>query len=452
MTTQTNAQIIAKELYAAGVRYVFGQPGGEVVDLIEAMAQEGIEFVLMGHESAAALAAATLGLATGVPGVCLATLGPGACNFTLGIADAYLDRHPLLAISARTPDDPTWYNHQRLPLNEMFEPITKDSISLTDHACDEQIQYAIQTALTPPCGPVYLTIPGPVAVQPPNPNGWLGQKGHFNIPSEPEEIAAIAVALNQAKRPVVVVGLALDQHKDGAALREFLRVTGLPYGDTPKTKGLVDPHNEWFMGTFVSASGDAIINQAIRESDCILGIGYDPVETTYDWHLGENYHSVANTSTAFGSFNPDEAIGDVTELLTTLQDQYDGSPGVAPGRHRQVAGRGGCQYCARCRSRRPRSGSPDHRPGLAGIFAGGGPANRRYRSAQNDLCPSLANQHPPQPLCLQRPLLNGGGPARCDCLGSTRPGGVRWSVCWVTAASTQWYRSWKRYNAWASTR
>ena len=73
---QTVAEVIADELYQAGVRTVFGQPGGEVVDLMEAMAQRGIEFVLMGLESGAALAAATLGQATGVPGVCLATLGP----------------------------------------------------------------------------------------------------------------------------------------------------------------------------------------------------------------------------------------------------------------------------------------------------------------------------------------------------------------------------------------
>ncbi|MEM7343397.1 MAG: thiamine pyrophosphate-binding protein [Chloroflexota bacterium] len=331
MTDQTNAQIIAKELYAAGVRYVFGQPGGEVVELIEAMAQEGVEFVLMGHESAAALAAATLGLATGIPGVCLTTLGPGACNLTLGLGDAWLDRHPMLAISARTPDDVPWYNHQRLPLNEMFAPITKASIELTDEGCGEQLREAIELSLTPPYGPVYLTIPGPVAALPPAQREMV-----VNDPPSPPEIAqplpdestfeVISTRLNQAKRPIVVIGIALDQQKDGAALRDFLAVSGLPYADTPKTKGLVDPNSPAYLGTYLSASGDRVINRTIQESDCILGIGYDPVETTYDWQLGDTYYSIANYSTAFGSFTPAEVVGDVTALLNTLQEQYDGTP------------------------------------------------------------------------------------------------------------------------------
>ncbi|HLF88991.1 MAG TPA: thiamine pyrophosphate-binding protein, partial [Anaerolineales bacterium] len=327
----TNAQIIAQELYDAGVRYVFGHPGGEVVELIEALAQAGIEFVLMGHESAAALAAGTLGHATGVPGVCLATLGPGASNLTLGIAEAWLERHPLLAISARTPDNKSWYNHQHLPLNELFAPITKESIALTDHACDEQIRYAIGAALTPPRGPVYLSLPGDVAASPPNPTGSISQTMYFTRPTDLEKLTPIAEALNRAKRPVAVMGIALDQRQDALAVRDFLVATGLPYADTPKTKGLADPDGVGYLGTFLSSSGASILNQVIGESDCILGIGYDPVESTYPWHLGDNYYAITHESAAFGSFWPrNEATGDVSELLRSLQAQYDGIPDWKP--------------------------------------------------------------------------------------------------------------------------
>ncbi len=331
MTQQTNAEIIAKELYEAGVRYVFGQPGGEVVDLMEALAQAGIEFVLMGHESAAALAAGTMGWATDIPGVCLTTLGPGACNLTLGLGEALLERHPLLAISARTDDEAPWYNHQRLPLNEMFTPISKDSIALTAHACDEQLQYALAKALHPPCGPVYLSLPGPVAAQPPNPHGSISQTMDVAPETDEAMLSTIAEAVNKAKRPVVVVGLALDQRQDVAAVRDFLANTGLPYADSPKIKGLVDPHASGYLGTYLSASGDSIINQTIAQSDCILGIGFDPVETTYDWHLAENYYSVAQFSTAFGSFMPaHEVLGDVSALLRTLQEQFEATPDWQP--------------------------------------------------------------------------------------------------------------------------
>lgn len=82
------AATIAETLHEGGVRYVFGHPGGEVVDLIEALEKAGIRFVLTGREAAAAFMASTVGRLTGTPGVCLATLGPGACNLVLGVGAA----------------------------------------------------------------------------------------------------------------------------------------------------------------------------------------------------------------------------------------------------------------------------------------------------------------------------------------------------------------------------
>ena len=125
------ADVLAKELYAAGIRYVFGHPGGEVVDLIEALARHNIEFILVGHDSAAAVMAATIGRITGIPGACLSTLGPGACNLLLGIGSALLDRDPMLAISARSASDVSRKNQkQDIPLNDIFEPASKWSEAL----------------------------------------------------------------------------------------------------------------------------------------------------------------------------------------------------------------------------------------------------------------------------------------------------------------------------------
>lgn len=326
MNTQTNAQIIAQTLYEAGVRTVFGQPGGEVVELIEAMAQVGIEFVLMGHESAAALAAGTLGAATGVPGVCLSTLGPGACNLTLGIAEAWLERHPLLALSAHTPEEMSWYNHQQLPLDEMFAPITKALFKLTDHANDFHVKEAIRIALEEPKGPVYLSISGSDAAKPPNPNGISGSS-YAPPPETNEEILTHLIkGLNGAKRPFILIGTALHHREDATAVRHFLGASGLPYAETPKAKGVANPNGAGYCGTFVSASGDSVINKRIAECDFVLGIGYDPVETTYDWHLKENYHSIARYDTSFGSFwSHQEVLGDVSEILERVTREYDGT-------------------------------------------------------------------------------------------------------------------------------
>ncbi len=323
---KTIAETIAQELKAAGVQYVFGQPGGEVVEIIEALAQEGIEFVLMGLESAAALAAATLGQATGVPGVCLTTLGPGACNLALGLGDAYLDRHPLIAISARTNSAiQDWYNHQHLELNAMYAPITKASIALDGVNTAQKVRDAIALTQVHTRGPVYLTLPGNMASDPEQEQP-ASPKAEAVVTDPAVIIAEIAARLNAAKTPFAVVGIALDQHDATtvAAVKSFLAATGIPYADTPKTKGLVDPNSANYLGTYLSASGDRPINALIEEADCVLGIGYDPVETTYQWHLKDNYIGIAAGSTAYGTYNPAyEAVGDVPAMLQTLETQYD---------------------------------------------------------------------------------------------------------------------------------
>ena len=322
----SNVAVIADELYQAGVRYVFGQPGGEVVELLDALEQRGIRFVLTGHESAAAFAAATMGYASGIPGVCLATLGPGACNLTLGVADALLDRHPLLAITARTAVGmEAWYNHQYLALNAMFEPITKASVALDGVNTDQRIRQALGTALEPHQGPVYLTLPGDLAAAESQSEGQTEPVVPTKLRADHESLASIGQALDRASRPIAIIGIALDQHQDGPAIRRFLDRTGLPHFDTPKTKGLVDPESTRFIGTCLSASGDAEYARFIRESDCVIGIGFDPVESAYDWHKSANFHNLARASTAWNAYTPlSEAVGDVSSHLDTMTQNYVG--------------------------------------------------------------------------------------------------------------------------------
>ncbi len=325
-TQQTVVEALAQELKSAGIKYVFGQPGGEVVELIEALAQEEIEFVLMGLESAAALAAATLGQATGVPGVCLTTLGPGACNLALGLGDAFLDRHPMLAISARTNTNiASWYNHQHLELNAMYAPITKDSVALDGVNTAQKVRQALALSVEHTRGPVYLTLPGNIAPLAEQLTATDAQPAP--MANDPQAtLAVIEARLNQAQTPVAVVGIALDQHDATTvtAIRQFLAATDIPYADTPKTKGLVDPNSANYLGTFLSASGDRAINQLIDGADLVLGIGYDPVETTYQWHLKDNYVGLAAGATAYGTYQPAyEAIGDVPTMLKQLEQRYD---------------------------------------------------------------------------------------------------------------------------------
>src|SRR5436853_6795625 len=94
-----NVDLIARRLEEAGVRWVFGIPSGPVLPLIEALRKSSVEFVLTASETSAGFMAATVGQLTGIPGVCVATLGPGATNLTTGVGAAWLDRAPALAIT-----------------------------------------------------------------------------------------------------------------------------------------------------------------------------------------------------------------------------------------------------------------------------------------------------------------------------------------------------------------
>src|SRR6185295_17696530 len=149
---------LAQTLHRLGVRHVFGHPGGEVVDLIEALERNGVRFVLTGHESAAAFMAGTIGRLTGTPGVCLSTVGPGACNLLLGVASAYLDRDPVLALSARaTVVQDSRSEKQNLPLNALFAHVTKRSIALDGTDTARVVEGAARVAASAPRGPVFLS-------------------------------------------------------------------------------------------------------------------------------------------------------------------------------------------------------------------------------------------------------------------------------------------------------
>jgi acetolactate synthase I/II/III large subunit len=286
-----------------------------------------MKFILTGHESAAAFMAGAVGRLTGFPGVCLATLGPGACNLVLGVGCAYLDRDPLLAFSARTATrHARLSNKQNLPLNQVFAPITKWSVALDGAATQETIRAALTVACTPPRGPVYLTLPADIALGPDRPHDPAPRSPILPLPDGRafEEIVRI---LNSARRPVGIVGLALDPERDMSTVRRFFAETGLPYVVLPQAKGVADEDGEMFLGTVAPGAGDALIVEWLNQSDCLLGIGFDPVESSQDWHFHRPFYSLANGTVGFADFQPiTECTGDVSALLARLGETYRSHP------------------------------------------------------------------------------------------------------------------------------
>ena len=126
------ADALAEALVVNGVEVVFGLPGGENTEVLDAIRNHGIDFVLVHNESSAVFMADAYARLTGRPGVCLTTLGPGAANATVGLAHAYLDRSPVLLITAQSnPDLIGRHTHQVIDLHALFSPITKLTTELT---------------------------------------------------------------------------------------------------------------------------------------------------------------------------------------------------------------------------------------------------------------------------------------------------------------------------------
>src|SRR5882762_4232409 len=168
LSDPTVARVVGERLRAAGVRFVTGHPGGEVVDLIEGFRQAGLEFVLTRHETTAAFMSEVMASASGIPGVCVATLGPGATNLVTGVAQAYLDRAPLIAFTGQLPADRFEITtHQKLDLRALFAPITKWQARLTASNAADVIDRALRDSLRPRRGPVYIEVPSDVPPQAP---------------------------------------------------------------------------------------------------------------------------------------------------------------------------------------------------------------------------------------------------------------------------------------------
>ena len=316
----TTSEILARTLRDAGVTRMFGLPGGEVLDFIEAARREGIEFLLTRHETGAAFMADVTGQIRRQPGVCVATLGPGAVNMALGVANAYLDRSPVIAITATLARAKRLIaTHQDLDLNAIYRPFTKLALTLDGEDTAGKVRQALAVSVTPRMGPVHLALPSDIAR---SEEGTYPAKGAEVIARRADnffEIDRIAAELSQARRPIVVLGIDVDPHRDVLAVRAFVEALGAPVFVTPKAKGLVSEDHPLFYGVCAGVAGDRVVVDWLGRADLLVGVGFDPVESDKIWHHQMRLASIGPVSIATGSFRPTaEAVGDLREMLAGL--------------------------------------------------------------------------------------------------------------------------------------
>jgi acetolactate synthase-1/2/3 large subunit len=277
----TVAQHLAYTLYQQGVRTVFGLPGGEVVDVLDALREAGIDFVLVKNESTAVFMADVTARLTGTIGVVLTTLGPGAANAYVGVAHAFLDRAPVLILTAQTePQRIGTHTHQVLDLQACFRPVTKFTAELELESAAETIRFALAQLTSGRPGPVHLGICGRVAAG--TIDGLADAERTQPAPDLAPHVAAMQATLSTCTRPVIVTGVGLEPEHPYAKLRALAEALHAPVIDTPKAKGCLPADHPLFVGTLGLTVTDPAY-QVLDEADCIVALGFDVVELVKPW-------------------------------------------------------------------------------------------------------------------------------------------------------------------------
>ena len=279
------ADIIAQALKAAGVRYAFGIPGGEVLELLDAFRRVGIRFILTKQELGAGFMAEASFQLTGKPGVLVATLGPGFTNAVTPVAQALLDRSALIVITGEiaTALKPV-FTHQIIDQCEVLRPLVKWSTMIAAAGAPAQVEKGIAIARAPLPGPVHFNLPTDVAAAQQAAGGQRFTPAQIPAAPAATNWSRVRAWLEAARRPLALVGLGAQLDDAAPELRRFAERWRVPVITTYKAKGIVpEDHRLALGGTGLSPVVDRIHMERVRDADLILTIGFDPVELRADW-------------------------------------------------------------------------------------------------------------------------------------------------------------------------
>jgi acetolactate synthase I/II/III large subunit len=277
-----NSDLLVRLLEEAGVRWVFGIPSGPVLPFIESLSRSPVRFILTASETSAGFMAATVGYLTGIPGVCVSTLGPGATNLATGVGCAWLDRSPMLAITCNVATP--WLGRRvqmRIDHHALFQPLTKTTLSLVDGRIREALNEAFNIATSEPPGPVHLDLPEDVSetIAAETFNPAVATK---ELPDLSNELAEnVAAALKTARRPLLVAGLTFTRSQNAQQLLQFAEKQKIPFVTTLHGKGfLPESHGNW--SGVIGRARRTDVKAFTDKADLILAVGYDPIEMNYE--------------------------------------------------------------------------------------------------------------------------------------------------------------------------
>lgn len=265
-------------LEAEGVTAIYGVPGEENADFMMSLEDSSIEFVLTRHEQGAAFMAEVHGRLTGQPGICLGTLGPGATNLITGVADADMDRAPLIcltgqAATARMHKE----SHQAMDVVAMFAPVTKWNHSIINpEAIPEIIRKAFKLATAEKPGACHIELPEDLAKVDIDVKPIKVERTRRAVPAD-RAVDQAWELMKAAKRPVIIAGNGTIRKRASAQLRLLCEGTGIGVASTMMAKGAVDVDADYSLFTIGLQAKD-VVACAIDAADLVITLGYDMVE------------------------------------------------------------------------------------------------------------------------------------------------------------------------------
>lgn len=309
------------------VEFVFGIPGEENMEMMDALLDSNIQFITCRHEQGAAFMADVYGRLTGKAGVCLSTLGPGATNLVTGVADANMDNSPVVAIAGQAATTRLHKeSHQVVDLVSLFKPITKYATQLLEpETVPEVVRKAFKLAQAEKPGAVFIDFPENISemTAPEQPLPVIQPRLTL---ADTKLIEKAAQLIRQAKSPLILVGNGAVRSHASKQLEQFSSHCQIPLVNTFMAKGAVPHfHNPLSVGTAGLQKGD-YENGGFAESDLIICVGFDMVE--YHPHLWNpnREHTIIHIDTSpaevdYSYIANVELIGNIGRNLNALTDQ-----------------------------------------------------------------------------------------------------------------------------------
>jgi len=319
------SELLVKALANEGVKYVFGIPGEENLDFLDALSRSPIKLVLTRHEQAAGFMAATYGRLTGKAGVCLSTLGPGATNLVTAAAYANLGAMPMVMLTGQKPIKTSKQGQfQIVDVIDMMQPLTKFSRRIdSGDRIPSCVREAFRRAQEERPGAAHLELPEDIA--PETTQAPLIDPSFTRRPvAENKAIHCAVTLIANAKHPLLLIGAGANRKRPCRMLRKFIDRTGIHFVTTQMGKGVINEDNPYFLGN-AALSTDDFVHRALDAADVIINVGHDVVEKP-PFFMQPGGRTVIHVNFTSAEVDPVyfpqvEVVGDIANSLWRIGEQ-----------------------------------------------------------------------------------------------------------------------------------